>query len=153
MSKLRIDFLDRDSEVLLAECTTLIVNAFGNPARYDPCRVLSEIRANEPSFYRKFFVAMESGEVLGIGGVKAADWASHTHILYLSAVKPARRGEGLGKTLIKARVDWVRAHFPQGRILVSTAKTKRYQEFGFREVRNSQVDGRHLMLLRFKDKV
>lgn len=146
----RIDILDASSVALVRACTTLIVNAFGDPERYGFERVALELQADDPCFYRRFFIAVEAGEVLGVGGVKAADWASHTHILYLSAVKPERRGQGIGRALIKARVAWVEANFKAGRILVSTARTRRYRELGFVEVRNSRVEGRHLMLRRFR---
>lgn len=150
MSRLRIDTLDATSNALVETCATLIMNAFGDPERYNYDRVAHELRANDPYYYRRFYVAMEAGEVLGVGGVKAADWASNTHLLYLSAVKPERRGKGIGRALIKARVEWVERTFPFGRILVSTSKAKRYRELGFVEVRNSRLEGRHLMLRRFK---
>lgn len=150
MGKLRIDTLDSSSNALVEACTTLIENAFGDPERYGADRVALELRAVDPYFYRCFFVAMEAGAVLGIGGVKAADWASNTHLLYMSAVKPERRGQGIGRALIKARIDWVERTFPAGRILVSTAKTKRYRELGFVEIRNSRLAERHLMMRRFK---
>jgi len=151
MAALRIAALDDPSPALLASCATLIVNAFGDPERYSLERIRRELGERDPVFYRRFFVAMEAGEVLGIGGVKAADWASATHILYLSAVARERRGEGIGRALVEARLAWVEASFGEGRVLVSTAKTKRYRELGFVEIRNSRQDGRHLMLRRFRD--
>lgn len=149
MGKLRIDLLDGSSRTLIEACTTLIVNAFGDPERYSVDRVARELYSVDPFFYRRFFVAMEAGEVLGVGGIKAADWASHTHLLYLSAVKPERRGQGIGRALIQARLEWVGKAFGTGRILVSTAKTKRYRDLGFVEIRNSRHGGRHLMIRRF----
>ena len=149
MTKLRIDTLDTSSPVLVDASVTLIVNAFGDPERYSFRRVAQELMASDPVFYRQFFVAMEAGEVLAIGGVKAADWASKTHILYLSAVAPERRGKGIGRALIKARIDWVEETFKSGRILVSAAKTRRFRDFGFVEIRNSCLDSRHLLLRRF----
>jgi len=149
MTKLRIDTLDISSPVLVDASVTLIVNAFGDPERYSARRVAQELMASDPVFYRQFFVAMEAGEVLAIGGVKAADWASKTHILYLSAVAPERRGKGIGRALIKARIDWVEETFKSGRILVSATKTRRFRDFGFVEIRNSCLDSRHLLLRRF----
>ena len=108
------------------------------------------LEALDPVFYQQFFVAIEAGEVIGIGGVKAADWASETHILHLSAVAPERRGQGIGRALIAARVDWVEANHSHGRILVSTAKVRRYRDLGFVEIRASRVGGRQLMVRRFK---
>lgn len=150
MGRIRIDTLDGSSNALVEACTILIENAFGDPERYSCDRVARELRSVDPYFYRRFFVAMEGGEVLGVGGVKAADWAANIHILYLSTVKPERRGLGLGRALIQARVEWVERTFPFGRILVSTAKTKRYRELGFVAIRNSRLEGRHLMVRRFK---
>lgn len=149
MGKIRIDTLDSSGPALLAASVTLIVNAFADPERYSAERVTRELRADDSVFYRRFFVAMEAGEVLAVGGIKAADWASNTHILYLSAVKPERRGKGIGRALLKARLDWLEENFTSGRILVSSARTRRFRELGFVDIRNSSIDGRHLLLRRF----
>jgi predicted N-acetyltransferase YhbS len=87
--------------------------------------------------------------VVAIGGVKAADWASRTHILYLSAVAPERRGQGIGRALIKARLDWLEGNFAAGRILVSATKLRRFRDLGFAELRHGRIDGKHLLLRRF----
>lgn len=150
MTAMRIDTLDPSSRPLVESCTTLIVNAFADPRRYGPERVMRELRSSDPVFYRQFFIALQDGRLVGIGGVKAADWASQTHILHLSAVAQEWRGRGIGKALIKARVEWVEANFKRGRIIVSTAKIGRYRELGFTELRATRVDGRQLMVRRFK---
>lgn len=149
MAKIRFDTLDPSSAPLVDASVTLIVNAFGDPERYSATRVARELQSDDPVFYRQFFVAMEAGEVLAVGGVKAADWSSKTHILYLSAVTPERRGKGIGRALIKARIEWLEKNFKSGRILVSAAKTRRFRDLGFVEIRNSNLDGRHLLLRRF----
>lgn len=149
MGKIRIDTLDTSSPALLEASVTLIFNAFADPERYSAERVARELRGDDPVFYRRFFVAMDAGEIIAVGGVKAADWASSTHILYLSAVTPERRGQGIGRALIKARLEWLAASFKSGRILVSAAKTKRFRALGFSEVRNSAIDGRHLLVRKF----
>jgi predicted N-acetyltransferase YhbS len=146
---LRIDTLDVSSAALVDSCVTLIFNAFADPERYSRARLVREIGADDPVFYRQFFVAMRAGEVIAIGGVKAADWAAKTHLLYLSAVAPEHRGQGIGRALIKARVDWIEQTFESGRILVSSARTRRFRDLGFRAVRNSAVGGRHLLMRRF----
>ncbi|UCV27886.1 GNAT family N-acetyltransferase [Ferribacterium limneticum] len=149
MPRIRIDTLDVSSAVLVDASVTLIVNAFGDPERYSAKRVTQELLTSDPVFYRQFFVAMDAGEVIAVGGVKAADWSSKTHILYLSAVAHERRGKGIGRALIKARIEWLEKNFKAGRILVSATKTRRFRDFGFVEVRNSNLDGRHLLLRRF----
>ena len=149
MGNIRIDTLDTSSPALLEASVTLLVNAFADPERYGAERVRKELRDKDPAFYRRFFVAIDAGEILAVGGIKAADWASKTHILYLSAVTPERRGKGIGRAMIKARVDWAKERFGAGRILVSAAKAKRFRDLGFVEVRNSAIDGRHLLVLKF----
>lgn len=149
MGKIRIDTLDCSSPALLSASVTLIFNAFADPERYSAERITRELRGDDPVFYRRFFVAMDAGEIIAVGGVKAADWASGTHILYLSAVAPERRGKGIGRALIKARIDWLEENFASGRILVSAAKTRRFRDLGFVEIRNSALDGRHLLLRKF----
>jgi GNAT superfamily N-acetyltransferase len=149
MGKLRIDTLDTSSPALVDACVTLIVNAFGDPERYNPKRVARELIGDDPVFYRRFFVAMQAGEVLAVGGVKAADWATGTHLLYLSAVAPEKRGKGIGRALIQARIEWIEQTFPSGRILVSTARGRRFRDLGFSEIRHSAVDGRRLLIRRF----
>ena len=149
MGKFRIDTLDTSSEALLDTSAKLIVNAFADPERYNLDRVRRELCCDDPLFYRRFFIAIEDSEIVAVGGVKAADWASRTHILYLSAVSPAKRGKGIGRALIKARLDWLQSTFKSGRILVSATKARRFHDLGFHELRNGRIDGKHLMLCRF----
>ena len=150
MAKYRIETLDASSPLLLEASVTLLVNAFAKPERYSAQRLNEELRSDTSVFYRQFFVAVAQGEIIGVGGVKAADWASHTHLLYLSAVAPEHRGQGIGRALLRARIEWVEKHFAAGRILVSSAKAKRFHELGFSDFRKSIVEGRHLMMRRFE---
>jgi len=150
MAKVRIDTLDVSSPILVEACVTLLFNAFAKPALYSAQRLSEELRADSALFYRQFFVAIMAGEIIGVGGVKAADWASHTHLLYLSAVVSKHRGKGIGRALLKARIDWVAENFKSGRILVSTPKASRYRELGFIRVPRSGIEGRDLMMLRFQ---
>ena len=149
MAKFQIEVLDASSPLLLEASITLLINAFSKPERYSVQRLSEELLADDPIFYRRFFVAVEAGKIIGIGGVKAADWASHTHLLYLSAVALEHRGKGIGRALVKARVDWVEKNYKSGRILVSSPKAKRLIELGFTEIRKSFMDGRHLLFRRF----
>lgn len=149
VAKFQIEMLDSSSPLLLEASITLLFNAFAKPERYSVQRLNNELLGDDPIFYRRFFVAVEAGKIIGIGGVKAADWASHTHLLYLSAVALEHRGKGVGRALVKARVDWVEQHHESGRILVSSPKAKRLIDLGFTEIRKSQMDGRHLLFRRF----
>lgn len=149
MSKIRIETLDTTSQLLVDAAVTLLVNAFAKPDYYGPQRLHEEIRTLTDVFYRQFFVARKDGKIIGIGGVKAADWATRTHLLYLSAVAPEHRGQGIGRALLKTRLDWIFENFTSGRILVSSSKTKRFKEMGFALVPKSGVDGRYLMMRRF----
>ena len=81
MREIRFDTLDASSPALLEASVTLIVNAFGDPERYCAERVARELQGGDKLFYRQFFIAVEGGRIVGVGGVKAADWAANTHIL------------------------------------------------------------------------
>lgn len=132
-----------------AAVVRLLVEAFGDAERYDERRIRSALEPASDPFYRKFFVAYRGGEVVGAGGVKAADWASATHILYLSAVAKAARGQGIAKALIQARMAWVLANFGSGRILVSSTHKKRFIAYGFRPFSEDKADGRTLLVHEF----
>jgi predicted N-acetyltransferase YhbS len=149
MSKLLIRTLDVHDPGQLEASIDLIEHAFADPDLYDRERIAREILGNHPVFYRQFFVAIKGGRIVGVGGVKAADWSAKTHLLYLSAVTPEMRGQGIGRSLIEVRMEWVERKFATGRILVSTARTKRFREFGFVDIKGSEINDRHLMLYRF----
>ncbi len=141
--------LSKLSAAQIDECVALLLNAFADPERYGEARIRRELAGEDAPFYRQFFAAVEDGCVQGVAGVKAADWASDTHILYLSAVMPERRGQGIGRLLVKARLEWIETHFKHGRTLVSTGKPRRFRSFGFSEVPHSVQQGRRLMMRRF----
>lgn len=149
MSKIRIETLDTSSRVLVDAAVNLLVNAFAKPDHYGPQRLNDEIQTLTGTFYRQFFVAQIDGKIIGVGGVKGAEWASRTHLLYLSAVAPEHRGQGIGRALLKARLDWIESNFTAGRILVSSAKAKRFRDLGFSLIPKSGIDGRFLMIRRF----
>ncbi|MGJ0484440.1 MAG: GNAT family N-acetyltransferase [Methylomicrobium sp.] len=134
----------------LSDAVNLI--AFNCPSeseRYEKSRLVTEICPVETlPFYRKFFAAyLPNGTLIGLGGIKAADWASDTHILYMAAVDKEHRGKGIGTDLETIRIQWVRDHFPRGRCLVSTKHEKRFARRGFKTV--SEIDHRHMMVLEF----
>jgi len=149
MSKLLIRALDTHDPGQLGASIDLVEQAFADPERYDRERVAREMLGNHPVFYRQFFVAIKGGRIVGVSGVKAADWAAKTHLLYLSAVTPEMRGQGIGRALVEVRMEWVERQFSSGRILVSTARTKRFREFGFVEIKGGEINDRYLMMYRF----
>ena len=130
----------------------VLAAAFNDPARYSLARLAEELQERLPTagpYYRCFFVALVDGEIVGVAGVKAADWASDLHLLYLSAVLPAFRSRGIGRKLVRVRLQWLEKQFGHGRVMVSTRKPKRFHDFGFKAVPQSQMQGRQLMLRRF----
>lgn len=127
----------------------LFSSCFSDRERYTVKRLTDELRPSQKPFYRQFFIAESQGHVVGAGGVKALDWASHTHALYLSAVHAGYRGRGIGKNLIKLRLDWLKENYQSGRVIVSTAKIERFKQFGFAQVSETCKDGRALMLKEF----
>lgn len=149
VNRLRIEQLDIGNRPLVKASIALLVDAFEKGERYNEPRLEEELRSGNAIFYRQFFIASKGNAIVGFGGVKAADWASHTHLLYLSAVAQAHRGQGIGRALLKARIEWVEATFKLGRILVSSARARRFQELGFVPVPKSGIEGRHLMMRRF----
>lgn len=149
MSKLLIRALDCLDNGQLTASIDLVEAAFGDPERYGRERITREMLGDHPVFYRQFFVAIKAGHIVGVGGVKAADWAAKTHLLYLSAVAAEKRGQGIGRALLEARIEWVERRFGSGRILTSTARMKRFRDLGFSEIKGSEVNDRYLMLYRF----
>lgn len=138
-----------DDRPAVALARGVILGVFGDDPRYTPARIASELRAARPPMQRQFFVAYREGQLVGAGGIKSADWASDTFLLYLSAVDEASRGLGIGRALIRARLDWVFRQAPHGRVLVSTAKPKRYRDHGFRPVNRERLGDKHLLLLEY----
>lgn len=134
----------------LADAVNLLsASCPGESDRYGKNRLEVELMANDClPFYKKFFGAYDSeGVLIGVGGIKAADWASDTHLLYMMAVAERHRGKGVGSALERARIEWVTGKFPQGRCLVSTKHRKRFERWNFVSV--SEINNRHLMLLEF----
>ena len=152
MSKLLIRALDTHDMLQLEAAIDLVENAFADPVRYSRERIMREMLVEEPPFYRQFFVAIKDGKVAGVGGVKAADWATKTHLLYLSAVAPEMRGQGIARALLAARIEWLNKRFGSGRVLVSTSRTKRFRELGFVEIRGSKIEDRILMRYHLRKK-
>ena len=144
-----IDLLDDTDPAERRAAADILVASFDDPLRYSPERILNELTQEPLPYYRRFLVARLAGEVVGVGGIKAADWASDTHILYRSAVAEHARGSGIARALIMARIAWAMETFGHGRLLVSTARPRRFGRFGFKVVGGYEAAGRRLMLLEF----
>lgn len=141
-----LDVADAEKSIRSLE---LLATCFADRERYSVQRLSEEIKQTQMPFYRKFFVAEFQGAVVGVGGIKALDWASDTHALYLSSVAPDFRNRGIGKALVKARLDWLAENYKSGRVLVSTQKIERFKSFGFKPVSQPSHDGRTIMLKEF----
>lgn len=147
--KYTIRILDTDEVSITNAVNLLCSNCPNESGRYEKSRLAREIECiNTRPFYKLFWGAYDSDNVLiGIGGIKAADWASDTHILHTMVVDEAHRGKGLGSKLELVRIQWVRDNFSHGRCLVSTKHKKRFDRWGFKIV--SEVNDRYLMLFEF----
>lgn len=139
--------LPLDDANALADAARVLDLSFNDPVRYPLERLVRCLEQHDGTFYNRFVIAEQHGDIVGVGGVKAADWASDTHLLYLSAVAPHARGQGIGKALVEARLAWLRQHLQRGRVLVSTTKRKRFEGLGFKELTGRSVDGKALMML------
>jgi GNAT superfamily N-acetyltransferase len=127
----------------------LCSNCPSESERYEKSRLITEIVVVDTlPFYKTFFGAYDfDNKLIGLGGIKAADWASDTHILYMMAVDETHRGKGVGSHLEIARIQWMRDNFSHGRCLVSTNHKKRFERLNFSIV--SEVNNRYLMILEF----
>lgn len=135
------------------QAVEVLHGSFAGNNRYTVSRLSDELKPAGLPLYRHFFIATlnvkHEERVIGVGGVKAADWASNTHILYLSAVNPEFRNQGIGKKLVRARIEWIREKFGHGRVLVSTPKLERFKQFGFKPASKTCDKGRAIMIMDF----
>lgn len=138
-----------DAAAVASAVELLLANCPNESERYEEQRLFSELVSNHAlPFYRRFFAAYDhAGVLIGVGGVKAADWASDTHILYMMAVDSEHRGKGVGSDLERVRIQWLRDNFTHGRCLVSSKHKKRFERWGFTAM--SEIDDRYLLMLEF----
>ncbi|WP_066886806.1 GNAT family N-acetyltransferase [Dechloromonas denitrificans] len=149
MEDFTIAELDWNDQAAVATARELVIGVFDNPLHYSATRIGEEFAPALAPLQRCFFVAYQGGGMVGAGGIKSADWASHTHLLYLSVVLPAARGQGIGRELVKSRLAWLRQNNAHGRVLVSTVKARRFLGLGFRQLNRRDIDGKSLMFLEY----
>ena len=142
-TKIRYALLDLNDSEQVIQAVEVLHASFSGNERYSVDRLIDELKPERAPFYRQFFVASldqtHHPAVVGVAGIKSADWASETHILYLSAVHPAFRNQGIGRALVKARLRWLKSKFHRGRVIVSTNKLERFKQLGF-QVASSRTD-------------
>lgn len=149
LSKYIIRPLKHDSPEANEAVELLIRNCPCESGRYGKSRLVAELCTVQMTpIYSQFFGAfMNDIGLVGVGGIKATDWASNTHVLFLAAVEKVYRGQGIGTALEDARLEWLKDHYDQGRCLVSTRHEKRFSRRGFKTI--SKLDDKYLMLLDF----
>jgi GNAT superfamily N-acetyltransferase len=149
MKTYTIRHLDTTPLAISDAINLLCSNCPNESERYEKSRLITEIAVVDTlPFYKTFFGAYDfDNTLIGVGGIKAADWASDTHILYMMAVDETHRGKGVGSHLEIARIQWMRDNFSHGRCLVSTKHKKRFERLDFSIV--SEVNNRYLMILEF----
>ena len=107
MSKFHIYQIDMNDSVNKDCALQLYFKTYpGNNERYSLDRLDDELSTQSGWNYRTFFAANIGPQLVGIGAIKAADWASNTHIMYLGAVASEHRGIGIvtGKQIGRAHV-------------------------------------------------
>ncbi len=150
---IKIKPLNRNESERVIQSVELLHGCYSNNERYTVERLIEELKPMPKPIYRKFFVATtnsKQGErIVGVGGIKAADWASDTHLLYLSAVHADFRNKGIGKGLVEARLEWLKREYQSGKVLVSTQKHERFKRFGFKQISKVCERDRSIMLLEY----
>ena len=123
------------------------------PFEAEPERYRSAFEAMGAHGDNQVIVAVSHGAIVGCYQLTYIRGLSHLGGLRAQIesvrVSSAQRNQGIGRAMVKARIDWLEERFDFGRILVSVAKTKRFREMGFNEVRKSTIDGRHLLVRKF----
>ena len=87
---------------------------------------------------REFYVAQESGEVVGVCGLSVV-WANLAEVCAL-AVSPSQRGKGLGRKLVEACIEEARA------LGVRTIMSLTYERAFFEKLGFGVVDRQNLPL-------
>lgn len=150
---IKIKPLNRNESERVIQSVELLHGCYSNNQRYTVERLIEELKPMPKPIYRKFFVATtnsKQGErIVGVGGIKAADWASDTHLLYLSAVHADFRNKGIGKGLVEARLEWLKREYQSGKVLVSTQKHERFKRLGFNQISKVCERDRSIMLLEY----
>lgn len=85
-------------------------------------------RARTPE---RFLVAVDDHEMVGIGGYAKSTASPIAWDLVLCAVDPDRQRQGIGRALISARLDAIRARTGEAVVSVATRQPERFAPFGF----------------------
>lgn len=97
-------------------------------------------RPVEDFLRHSFLVAVESGQVVGLGGIAKEAWTKNGWGLLMAATHPDHRNRGVHGVLVGARIAHIQLSCQEPLIFTSSRHPQRYERFGF-QVIHTRSDG------------